>query len=178
MRVPAALGPGQEAHQFLRGSLRVAEEERKVFPPRAPLACDELVPTGHSETRGLRRRAEDPNRYVPIWHDGTKLKGRTDTSQKNTRQGAMSKEHKCTFHLCAAIVSVFAEQMGLEAVESSSETETPLFLFEILEDDPEDDQGLELRQAELDSSQWMAEDDVHGGALPAGLVLAARQKEI
>ena len=32
--------------------------------------------------------------------------------------------------------------------------------------------------AENEDSQWEAEDDVHGGSLPAGLVRTARQKEI
>ena len=147
---------------------------------------------------------------MPIWHEGTKFKGRTPV-KKPTRWLTNSPcladkldKHCPGTHtheqllggkakgaqvyppqLCAAIVSAFAEQlkldlnyMGLEAVESSTETGTPLFLLEILEDDPEDDQGSDLLQAELDSSQWTAEDDVHGGELPAGLVLAARQKEI
>ena len=44
----------------------------------------------------------------------------------------------------------------------------PAFNLEILQLDPEDPTG----------SQWEAQDDVHGGALPPGLVRVARQNEI
>ena len=30
----------------------------------------------------------------------------------------------------------------------------------------------------LEDDQWIAEDDVHGGSLPADMALAARQKEL
>ena len=87
--------------------------------------------------------------------------------------------------LCKTIVSAFAQQLKtdlgvveLEACESCPKTETPVFLLEILEDDPEDDPCIEVSVVEGDSSDWTAEDDVHGGSLPAGLVMSARQKEI
>ena len=70
--------------------------------------------------------------------------------------------------LCAAIVAGFAEQLKLDLAPTqesptSPESEAPIFDLEILQVDQED---------------WVAEDDVHGGSLPAHLVLAARQTEI
>ena len=90
--------------------------------------------------------------------------------------------------LCAQIVSGFAAQLkldlasvGVEMIEVSSKSPTPVFNLEILQVDSEDTVCLELNQAEPtvkdEDSQWEAEDDVHGGTLPASLVMAARQKE-
>ena len=90
-------------------------------------------------------------------------------------------------NLCAAIVAEFAEQLRLDvgsAADSvsaapSRPSTSPVFNLEILQVDSEDTGSqLEINAAEVDDSQWIAEDDVHGGSLPASLVHAPRQKEI
>ena len=51
-------------------------------------------------------------------------------------------------------------------------SEAPVFNLEILQVDADD------TKADLEDDQWIAEDDFHGGSLPAHLVLAARQNEL
>ena len=49
-------------------------------------------------------------------------------------------------------------------------SEAPVFNLEILQVDADD------TKVDLEDDQWIAEDDVHGGSLPAHLLLAARKK--
>ena len=48
----------------------------------------------------------------------------------------------------------------MEALSVETKTETPVFLLEILGDDPEDPISAELNTNEQDSNDWIAEDDV------------------
>ena len=63
-------------------------------------------------------------------------------------------------------------QARKQAGTTPKAAEAPVFNLEILQVDADD------TKADLEEDQWIAEDDVHGGTLPAHLVLAARNKEI
>ena len=72
--------------------------------------------------------------------------------------------------LCRAIVKGFVKQLrtdsATEATRQDASTGRPVFNLEILAADPEGPK----EHNDTDWTDWKAEDDVHGGVLPAKLV--------